>query len=151
MELIGICTISPSILCAIAFGNHWISINVHSPLSLPCLTLKAWFKRSISSFIWVAFKPVATLALGFRPAYITCFRSWYFVSLSSVSILGCVKLHPPAFSGSSWHHTIVFALGYMSRFSCSCAQGKGFSCSMRVMAAFLRLSISLARCLCKAA
>jgi hypothetical protein len=48
---------------------------IYSPLSLSCTTLKAVSKSSFSSFVCDAFKPVATLALGFRPAYITCLRS----------------------------------------------------------------------------
>lgn len=131
------------------FSSKTTHPPLYSPLSLSCVTLNAVSSNSLSSFVWLAFKPVATLALGFRPAYMTCFRSWCSVWLSRVSILGWVKLHAPALRGSSWHQTIVLAFGYISRFSFSCCHGKGFSCSMRVMAA--SLMPSSARCLWRAA
>jgi hypothetical protein len=53
----------------------FFALSIYSPLSLSCTTLNAVSKSSFSSFVCDAFKPVATLALGFRPAYITCLRS----------------------------------------------------------------------------
>lgn len=131
-------------------SSHQVTWRIaYSPFNLSCVTENASSNRASSSLLCAGFNPVATLALGFRPAYITCLRSWYCVLLSSVSIRGCVKDHAPAFSGSSWHHTMVLALGYVSRFSLSFCQGKGLSCSMRVMATLLILLS--ARCLYRAA
>lgn len=62
----------------------------YSPFSLSCLTLKAMSNRSCSSLVWEALRPVATEALGLRPAYMTCLRSWCLVWLRSVSMRGCV-------------------------------------------------------------
>lgn len=51
----------------------------HSPLSLSCVTEKASSNRPFSSFTWLDFRPVATEALGSRPAYMTCRRLWFSV------------------------------------------------------------------------
>lgn len=56
-------------------ANHRLSSYSYSPLSLSCFTLHAISKKSASSFKCELFSPVATLALGLRPAYITCLRS----------------------------------------------------------------------------
>ena len=125
--------------------------HIYSPFNFSCTTPNAISNRSCSSFRCVPFRPVATLALGLRPAYMTCLRSWCWVWLSKVSMRGWVKDQAPAFRGSSWAQTMVLAFGYESRFSLSCAQGKGFSCSIRVIAVFFRLSMFAARCLCSAA
>lgn len=50
------------------------TVRPHSPFNLSCVTPKAISNMSNSSFIWVPFNPVATDALGFRPAYMTCLR-----------------------------------------------------------------------------
>lgn len=52
-----------------------LAFPLYSPFNFSCTTLNATSSKSISSFMWLAFKPVATLALGFLPAYITCLRS----------------------------------------------------------------------------
>jgi len=46
----------------------------YCPFNLLCLTVQAISNISCSSFKCVPFNPVATLALGFLPAYITCLR-----------------------------------------------------------------------------
>ena len=123
-------------------------IPSYSPFSLSCLTVKAISSSSCSSLVCVDLRPVATDALGLRPAYMTCFRSWCVVWFSRVSIRGWVKLQAPALRGSSWHQTMVLALGYWSRFSRSCCHGKGCNCSMRVTATLSMLCS--ARCLWRA-
>lgn len=110
------------------------SWRIYWPLSLPCITSKAIAKNSFSSFVWLVFNPVATEALGFRPAYMTCLWSWCSVWFRSVSIRGWTNDQAPALRGSSWAQTMVLALGYWSRFSLSCCHGNGFNCSTRVIA-----------------
>lgn len=44
------------------------------PFKTSWWTLNASSNSSCSSFWWLALRPVATLALGFRPAYMTCRR-----------------------------------------------------------------------------
>ena len=53
------------------FSTHTHHLT-HCPFNFSCLTVQAILSNSSSSFLCVLFNPVATLALGFRPAYITC-------------------------------------------------------------------------------
>lgn len=59
----------------VTFIHAFLASSLYSPFNFSCTTLNATSSKSISSFMWLAFKPVATLALGFLPAYITCLRS----------------------------------------------------------------------------
>lgn len=137
----------PQLYTIIQF-NITHQVCVYSPFSFSCFTAKAVSNNFASSLVCEAFNPVATEALGSRPAYMTCFRSWCSVLFKRVSIRGCVNDQAPALRGSSWHQTMVLALGYVSRFSFNSCQGKGLSCSIRVIAVSL-IPLS-ARYLCKA-
>lgn len=68
-------------------SSMYIIFN-YSPFNLSCLTLNASVRNSFSSLWCTLFRPVATLALGCLPAYMTCLLLWCSVLFSNVSILG---------------------------------------------------------------